>query len=110
VKATYLDVELEKNTEWFFETQSDETLFVYIFEGDATFGSQKPETVAEKHAVLFSEGTRLSVKTAEAEIRFLLLEGKPLKEPVAWGGPIVMNTQEELELAFKELSENKFIK
>jgi redox-sensitive bicupin YhaK (pirin superfamily) len=49
-------------------------------------------------------------KTFEKGIRFLLMSGKPLREPIAWGGPIVMNTEKELELAFEELENDTFIK
>ena len=60
--------------------------------------------------VLFNEGDTFTVKASEEGVRFLLLAGAPLKEPIAWGGPIVMNTDEELQLAFRELDENTFIK
>ena len=50
------------------------------------------------------------IKAADHGLRFLLLAGRPLQEPIAWGGPIVMNTQAELKLAFKELEDSTFIK
>jgi quercetin 2,3-dioxygenase len=60
--------------------------------------------------VLFSDGEAVSI-TAEAElVRFLLISGKPIGEPIAWHGPIVMNTQEELRVAFAELESDTFIK
>jgi len=64
----------------------------------------------EKHVVLFSEGKKLKVLTQNKGVRFLLMSGKPLREPIAWGGPIVMNTDEELDLAFEELDNHTFIK
>ncbi|HBC75513.1 MAG: hypothetical protein A2008_07175 [Candidatus Wallbacteria bacterium GWC2_49_35] len=88
----------------------DSTLFVYIIEGAARFAAEGGELITEKHAVLFNNGKKFMAKAADKGVRFLLLEGKPVKEPIAWGGPIVMNTKEELELAFKEIDENKFIK
>ena len=103
----YLDVELQNGAEWVLDTEKDNTLFVYILEGAASFGTD--EVISEKHGILFHEGTKLTVK-AEQSVRFLLLSGKPLKEPIAWGGPIVMNTKEELDLAFRELDDNTFIK
>jgi len=58
---------------------------------------------------LFGEGDKFWIKAA-ADTRFILLSAKPLKEPIAWGGPIVMNTNKELDLAFKELNNKTFIK
>ncbi|HEY5576384.1 MAG TPA: pirin-like C-terminal cupin domain-containing protein, partial [Clostridiaceae bacterium] len=61
-------------------------------------------------AVLFNEGEELWVKAGDSGMRFLMLSAKPLNEPIAWGGPIVMNTKEELDKAFQELDNNTFIK
>jgi hypothetical protein len=110
VPATYLDVELKPNTSWFVESREDENLIVYIFYGQGIFGSTGRKSVQAKRAVLFGPGNHLQVIAGEEGIRFILLKAKPLKEPIAWGGPIVMNTQEELSLAFRELDENTFIK
>jgi redox-sensitive bicupin YhaK (pirin superfamily) len=109
VRPQYLDVELQPGTEW-KEFTDDGTLFVYVLSGSGVFGPEPGEPVAERHAALFDEGNVLRVAAQEKGIRFLLLCGKPLHEPVAWGGPIVMNTQAELRLAFKELDEGTFIK
>lgn len=110
VKVLYLDVEVKANGEWSFETENDAALFIYILQGECSFDPQSKQYIAEKHAVLFNEGDTFRVKAANKELRFLLFLGKPLKEPVAWGGPIVMNTKEELKTAFRELDENTFIK
>jgi hypothetical protein len=110
VKALYLDVELEPGTEWVQDTEATDTLFVYILQGEAFFGPESGEYVREKHAVLFNEGREFKVKTQDKGIRLLLMSGKRLNEPIAWGGPIVMNTREELDLAFRELENNTFIK
>lgn len=110
VKALYLDVELNPGSEWVMDTESDNNLFVYILQGEAFFGPESNELIPEKHAILFNEGNKFRVKSSDKGVRFLLMAGKPLKEPIAWGGPIVMNTGEELDLAFKELEENTFIK
>lgn len=110
VKSLYLDVEISPDSEWSLETDKNKTLFIYILWGEGSFESISNELISEKHAILFNEGNKIIVKTSSKGIRFLLLSGDPLKEPVAWGGPIVMNTQEELNLAFKELDENIFIK
>lgn len=110
VKATYLDVEVSAGSEWSFNNEKDSTLFIYILQGEGSFDPDRKELISEKHAILFNEGDRFLVNASNRGIRFLLLSGKPLKEPIAWGGPIVMNTKEELDLAFKELDENTFIK
>jgi len=110
VKATYLDVELAAEKEWHFDTQEDANLFIYIVQGEGRFDSESDETISQKQAVLFNDGVRFWVKATDHGIRFLLLTAKPLKEPIAWGGPIVMNTKEELNFAFKELDNNTFIK
>ena len=60
--------------------------------------------------VRFDTGDSISVKSGELGVRFLLVSGKPIKEPVAWHGPIVMNTKEELMQAFSELQNGTFIK
>lgn len=109
VKALYLDVEIEPVAEWEMETPMDDTLFIYILEGEAVFGSNDT-IIPEKRAILFEKGSHIQVKAMHNGVRFLLLSAKPLKEPIAWGGPIVMNTQKELEQAFNELESNTFIK
>ncbi len=105
-----LDVELAPEVGWSLVTAPDDKLFVYILQGAAVCDPQAGEPVPAKHAVLFEAGDQLRVKATSAGARFLLLAGKALGEPIAWGGPIVMNTPAELELAFKELDENTFIK
>jgi len=110
VKPLYLDVELKPGTDWSLDTDEDATLFVYIVQGEGAFASARDEFIPAKHALLFDAGKQFRVKASDNGIRFLLMAGKPLREPIAWGGPIVMNTKEELDLAFKELDENTFIK
>jgi redox-sensitive bicupin YhaK (pirin superfamily) len=60
--------------------------------------------------VIFGEGSEVQIRAGRDKLRLLLISGKPLREPIAWGGPIVMNTQEELDLAFRELRTGDFIK
>jgi redox-sensitive bicupin YhaK (pirin superfamily) len=110
VKPLYLDVELKPESEWALTTERDATLFIYIIKGQGHVNQEAPEHVEEKKAVVFNEGETFWVKAADKGMRFLLLSGKPLNEPIAWGGPIVMNTNEELELALKEIDEGTFIK
>jgi len=70
-----------------------------------------PPTEADNRSlILFDRGDELMVQAGEDGIRFLLVSGKPLEEPVAWYGPIVMNTQQQLRDAFQELEEGTFLK
>lgn len=108
VDATYLDVQIPSGQEWTLDTKEEDTVFLYIFKGKGIF-SKEDMVVEEKNAVLFSQGDGIYIKARE-DLRFILLQGKGLREPIAWGGPIVMNSKEELDLAFKELQENNFIK
>lgn len=115
IKATYLDVELPANREWSFVNEPDNTLFVYLFAGKAIFDPDRSmdnplEVIEEKQAVLFGPGSTFWIRAANQDVRFVLVSAAPLREPIAWGGPIVMNTKEELALAFKELDDNTFLK
>ena len=80
-----------------------------FFEGRAHFGSGE-DGVESGNLVVFGDGDTLRAESGEQGARFLLVSGKPLGEPVAWGGPIVMNTQEELDLAFREYREGTFLR
>jgi redox-sensitive bicupin YhaK (pirin superfamily) len=71
----------------------------------------EPSAEADNRSlVLFDSGDEVVVQAGDDGIRFLLVSGEPLKEPVAWYGPIVMNTQEQLQQAFEELREGSFLK
>ena len=67
------------------------------------------EQTGNRSLVLFDSGDEITVQAGEQGIRFLLVSGKPIKEPVAWYGPIVMNDKAELQLAFDELRAGTFI-
>jgi quercetin 2,3-dioxygenase len=125
----YLDVwvpPLKKKT---LPVETSRHAFAYVFEGSGSFrdssdprlvrteevGSGSTETVAaaltgNRSLVLFDRGDEVTVQAGEEGIRFLLVSGKPIEEPVAWYGPIVMNTQAELRQALSELNEGTFIK
>jgi redox-sensitive bicupin YhaK (pirin superfamily) len=72
--------------------------------------TQPPSDAENRSLVVFDRGDEVSVQAGEDGIRFLLVSGKPLEEPVAWYGPIVMNTQEQLQQAFQELQQGTFLK
>ncbi|HPJ02618.1 MAG TPA: pirin family protein [Candidatus Limiplasma sp.] len=108
IQATLIDVDLPKGESIKLDTKAGETVFVFLLKGDAQIGGQ---AVAEKSAVLFGDGDYVQVSAMpDQDLRFMVFSGKPLHEPVAWGGPIVMNTRAELDLAFQELREGTFIK
>lgn len=109
VAMTMLDVQLDANAQFHLNTPTDETAFAYLFSGEGSFGGKK-ETVKEKTAALFTQGDSLSVTAGANGLRMVVCVAKPLKESVAWGGPIVMNTREELRQAFDELDRGTFIK
>ena len=109
VKATMMDISINPMSQYDIPISNEQNAFVYILEGNATFGDER--TQVEKHSVaIFSEGDAVRICTSDSEARFILLAGKPLKEPIAWGGPVVMNTQEELKNASIELNNGTFIK
>lgn len=111
IEPKYVDVTLTPGTAWTHPTAEGHTAFAYLFEGAARFGSEGDE-IAAGHGtlVLLTDGDTVEVTAGGSGARFLLVSGKPLREPVAWGGPIVMNTREELRQAFAELDAGTFIK
>ncbi len=111
VEPEYLDVTLEPNASWTHPTVAGHTVFAYLFAGDGRFGTEGEPVAAETGTiVLFGEGDEVLVSAGDAGARFVLLSGKPLGEPIAWRGPIVMNTREELAEAWRELDEGTFVK
>lgn len=110
VKPTFMDVAVQPKALFTFNSPPDYTLFIYILRGAALLGDEFDRIISEKKAVLFSRGVELELRAAEEGVRFLLFSGKPLQEPIAWGGPIVMNTHDELQQAFKEIEAGTFIK
>ena len=110
VKATYLDIDIPANAQWEYTCAPNTTLFVFTLLGEGKFGSLNSDTVPEKSAVLFDSGDLFHAQAGDRGLRLLLLEALPLREPIAWGGPIVMNSQEELRQAFSDLETGKFIR
>jgi redox-sensitive bicupin YhaK (pirin superfamily) len=106
VDVEYFDVKLAAGGAFEHSTKKGYTTFAYVFEGS---GHSRDISIKSQECALFDEGTTVKIETKEG-LRFLFASGKPLTEPVAWGGPIVMNTQQELTKAFQELEDNTFIK
>lgn len=110
VKATILDVTLEEGITWNYATNPGDTVFLYIMDGEGFFGGEDKKLLPYKQAVLFKDGDEIEVRAQKKELRIIVFTGKPLREPIAWGGPIVMNTSDEIDKAFKEIREGTFVK
>jgi quercetin 2,3-dioxygenase len=124
----YLDVFVPPGKSKTLPVEVGRHAFAYVFEGAGNFRSaSKPfgvlteksdgeneivvrETAGNRSLVLFDRGDEVTVQAGDEGVRFLLVSGKPLEEPVAWHGPIVMNTQAELQQAFSELRNGTFIR
>jgi redox-sensitive bicupin YhaK (pirin superfamily) len=104
----YLDVELSPRATFAHPVHRGHTAFAYVFEGAGRFGAQERPLVQEPRLVVWSDGDTLEVRTEEAPVRFLLVSGEPLREPVARYGPFVMNTREEIEQTLQELEQGTF--
>lgn len=127
IDPVYIDVTVPANSEFRQPAKPGHTVFAYIIEGQGYccrekspftyeveginyFDIQRDPFVDNGTLVLFDDGDEIMVFTEEHKVRFLLISGKPIGEPVAWYGPIVMNTQEELQIAFEEYNKGTFIK
>jgi redox-sensitive bicupin YhaK (pirin superfamily) len=123
----YLDVSVPPGVRRRLPVETPRHAFAYVFAGAGSFrdasnpqpvktelvdasGSPGVETIGNRSLVLFDGGDEIVVRAGPDGIRFLLVSGQPIQEPVAWQGPIVMNTQAELHRAFTELREGTFIK
>jgi redox-sensitive bicupin YhaK (pirin superfamily) len=123
----YLDVWVPPGTRKRLPIESSRNAFAYVFDGSGTFrDASQPRAVqtdyvageapaggeeaGNRSLVLFDRGDEVIVQAGDQGIRFLLVSGKPLEEPVAWWGPIVMNTQSELQQAINELRNGTFIR
>ena len=124
---TYLDVTVPPNKRKKLPVETMRHAFAYVFAGSGKFcnasaplavptegvgwaDTTPPKEADNRSLVLFDSGDEIEVQAGEDGIRFLLVSGKPLQEPVAWYGPIVMNTQEELQQAYQELQKGTFLK
>ena len=110
IEPEYLDVRLPPDTSYQHSTPHDHTVFAYIHAGHGQFDSASSDLLGDKSLVLFEPGDEVVVNSGKEGMSFLLVSGKPLHEPIAWGGPIVMNTQEELQQAFAEFQNGTFIR
>ncbi|RPJ08660.1 MAG: pirin family protein [Spirochaetaceae bacterium] len=105
----YLDVSVPPGTAYMHPVKAGHTAIAYVIEGAGNFGEDS-RVAANRTGLLFSDGDQIRVEAQGEGVRFLLFSGKPINEPIVWGGPIVMNTQAELRLAFEEYDNGTFIK
>ena len=124
----YLDIEVPAGKRRRLPVALESSAFAYVFAGEGRFGGASPPrpmptenaaaggagpdpglTAANRALVLFDRGDEVAVEAGEAGLRFLLVSGRPLREPVAWRGPIVMNNDEELREAYAQLERGTFL-
>ena len=110
IDPEYLDVMVPAGAEFKHPAKQGHTVFAYVIEGHGYFDETKKDVFGNGTVCLYADGDHIAVNTAEEPIRFLLISGKPIGEPVAWYGPIVMNSDEELQLAFDEYRNGTFVK
>jgi quercetin 2,3-dioxygenase len=123
----YLDVTVPAGTTFTHPVKRGHTVFAYVINGEAHFDRERDAFARDRvglnyfdfprrcvcsaeELILYGDGSAVEVSTQDAPVRFLLISGKPIGEPVAWYGPIVMNAQEELQTAFAEFETGTFIK
>ena len=111
IDPQYLDVSMPPHTRFSHSVSPGYTVFAYVVAGRGGFAETIDSPALENGTlVAFEDGDRVAAASAEDGFRFLLISGKPIEEPVAWQGPIVMNTQAELETAFREYRDGSFIR
>lgn len=103
----YYHILLESNTKLSIDTEIDKSVLVFLLLGDAKVAG---EIVEEKTAIKLTEGNLVNLESLNENTEILFISSEKLEEPISWGGPIVMNTKEELNLAFSELRDGTFLK
>jgi len=109
----YLDVTIPVNGSFSHPVEKGHAAFAYVFEGRGYFGSSEKSSknsVSQPGLVVFGNGDYIQAGAADESVRFLLVSGKPLNEPIARYGPFVMNTQEEIQQALDDLRNGTFVK
>ncbi len=106
VDVEYFHVFLDKGKSITFNLKKGYTTFCYLLKGKGDF---EGSIIEKRQLIVFKNAAKIAV-IAEEELNFIFVSGTPINEPIAWGGPIVMNTREELQIAFNELDQGTFIK
>jgi len=112
---TYLDVTIPTDGSFSHPVKQGHAAFAYVFEGAGRFGANSAEnsrqnTISRPRLVVFGDGDYISASTTDQPVRFLLISGQPLNEPIARYGPFVMNTQAEIKQALEDLKNGTFVK
>lgn len=111
IDATYLDVNIAEDSEFTYTTRDGYTTVLYNITGEASVGKSNENQISGRSAMIMSrEGDSVTVSTEEAGDRFIVLSGKPLNEQIAWYGPIVMNSRQQIEEALLDLRKDTFVK
>ncbi|MFX0212213.1 MAG: pirin family protein, partial [Candidatus Hodarchaeota archaeon] len=106
----YLDVTIAPRSEFEHHVKQGYTVFAFVIKGKGYFDQNLDQLIHAENLVIYEDGEKVRITTNFETVRFLLISGKPIGEPVAWYGPIVMNTKEELRLAFEEYQNGTFLK
>jgi redox-sensitive bicupin YhaK (pirin superfamily) len=111
IDPVFMDITVPAATTFQRPVNEGYTAFCYILGGSARFDGQRGQLIGPETVVLYDHsGDQVAISTFDTPVRFLFLSGRPLGEPVAWQGPIVMNTQEELRIAFEDYQRGTFVK
>ena len=105
---TYLDASLPPNSSFTHQIPRGQTAFAYVFDGEASFDGGG-ERIKHTRLIVFGDGDYVNVRTKDISVRFLLVSGNPLNEPIARYGPFVMNTRDEIERALRDLRDGTFV-
>ena len=108
VEPTYFDIELKKNKIFNFDLSLNHNSFVYLIEGEIEIGDKNHDKVNNSTLIILTKGERLKVKSL-AKSKFLLISGKPIGEPIARGGPFVMNSKKEILKAIEDYNNGNFV-
>lgn len=107
----YFDVACDPDVQFSLAVQPGRMAAVYVIGGSGRFDPHRSGRLGNRMLALFrTDGDSVEVRAGSEGIRFLYISGKPLREPIAWGGPIVMNTDQELQQAFDEYEHGMFIR
>ena len=109
VEPVYFDVEIEKDKEFNFELPPTHNSLIYLIEGKIKIGEEEHNQVKDSTLIILTKGKKLKV-SGLTKAKFLLISGKPIGEPIARGGPFVMNTKEEILKAVQDYHNGTFVK
>ena len=105
----YLDINIPAGESFEHSVKKGHTVFAFVLDGAGFFDNKSGDAVGEGNTVLYGDGDSVEMQSGKGGLRFLLISGNPIWEPVAWRGPIVLNTDEELMTAFEEYRAGTFI-